>query len=157
MMERDSPGGEGYRLILAAVSERREGLYTVELAARIAARTGARLVIYHSIDVASIPLPPDDPVFREVLSRLRARARSLLEAAAAIAESMGARRVETVKLEGDPVEGLWEVIRRIGTPDLIVVGYPSRRPLGPLGSGVHRIIRGAPASVLIAAPQARAP
>jgi len=144
----------GYRLILAAVSERREGLYTVEYAARLAAASGARLVVYHAVDPAGIPLPEDSPLYREVLARLRARARALLEAARAIAESLGVGEVETLKMEGDPVEGLWRAVELAGDPDLIVIGYPQRRLLGALTSRALRIVRGAPSSVLVVAPPA---
>ncbi len=147
-------GGAGrpppYRLIVAAVSEKREGLHTIEAAARLAAASHAKLVVYHAIDLPSIPLPPDSPLFREALAALRERALNILRAAEAIARSLGVDDVETVKLEGDPVEGLWEVVRRVGRPDLIVVGRP---PRGVLGSRVTRILRGSPSSVLIASPQ----
>jgi len=140
----------GYRLVLVAVNERPEGLHAVEVASRIAAASSARLLIYHAVDVPSIPFPPDSPQFLEALRRLRERARQVLEVAEAIAASMGVKEVVRVKLEGDPVEGLWEVVRRYGRPDLIVVGRPRGRPGFLVGSRVFRILRGSPATVLVA-------
>ncbi len=140
----------GYRRIVVAVSEKPEGLYAVEVAARIAAASGARLVIYHAVDVGAIPFPPDSPQFLEALRALRERAWQVLNVAEAIALNMGVRDVAKVKLEGDPVEGLWEVLRREGAPDLIVIGRPRGR-LGPLiGSRAVRILRGSSVSVLVA-------
>ncbi len=140
----------GYRLVVAAVSPAPQGLHTLRAAARIAAGSRATLVVYHAVDTAGIPLPPDSPLYAEVLREMRERASRILEAARAIAESMGVERVVTVKLEGDPVDGLWEALRRAGgAPDLIVVGRPRRPPALP-GSRVVRVIRGAPSAVLVA-------
>jgi nucleotide-binding universal stress UspA family protein len=141
-------GSIAYRSIVVPLLEQEETEHALELACRVAADRGARIVL-----VAPLTVPrelPLDAHFGPELARLRER----LEAAAAVADSYGVRsRARVVRTRsgriGEDVAGL---AAGFGA-ELVVVGAPVTSRSGfhdPLPRDVMVLARDAPCRVMIA-------
>lgn len=134
--------------ILVGVDGSESAMRAVDYAAKLAASTQSDLVL---LTVSSLPFILDDELkayahaehlYKDDLPRLLVDPRPpALEAARARATAMGAERVETIAVGGDPAAEIISAAERNGS-DLIVVG---RRGMGSLS----RLIFGSVAQKIV--------
>ena len=125
----------------------------VEQGTALAREAGAAITL---VSVRHAPLPVlGDPYYRRTLSAELARARAVVEQAAAAVVAAGVE-VETEILEGNPAESIAELARSHGV-DLIIVGSRGRGGIvgGLLGSVSEGVVHRADRPVLVVKPRSK--
>ncbi len=115
----------------------------------------AELTLFHSYQLPGYTLPEGSVVASpKMLQELADQAEAHLAEWKAIAEKLGARKVETAKGIGDPALEVVEVARE-GGYDLIVLGTHGRTGIrhALLGSITERVVRHARCPVLTIHPE----
>lgn len=132
--------------------------HATRVAARIAAESGAELVVAHVWQPPRFTYGGADPFPAEVLRRIaRERERGLAAAASQLA-GFGVRSVTTRALAGVPWEQIVDVLAEDVALDLVVLGTHGRTGISRilLGSVTEKVVRHAPCSVLATRPRSNA-
>jgi nucleotide-binding universal stress UspA family protein len=130
----------------------------MEVAADLARRFGAELVLFHAYPVPGYTFPDGSVVASpKMLQDLADGAERHLEAWRRDAEAAGAARVEAAKVAGEPAAEIVSFAREQGV-DLLVLGTHGRTGLehALMGSIAERVVRRARCPVLTVRPPARA-
>jgi len=130
----------------------------MEVAADLARRFGAELVLFHAYPVPGYTFPDGSVVASpKMLQELADGAERHLEAWRRDAEVAGASRVEAAKVAGEPAAEIVSFAREQGV-DLLVLGTHGRTGLehALMGSIAERVVRRARCPVLTVRPPARA-
>jgi len=133
-----------YRAILVPVVAGDESREAVELAARLAAERGGRIVLLRVV-VVPLELPLDAD-----LSEQLAEADHLLDEYRALAEPYGVRVVERVVRARNAGRAIVEEAERRAS-EIIVLGAPRGRHRAIFGHTVDYVLKNAPSRVMIAA------
>lgn len=145
-----------YRRILVPVDGSTTSRNGLEKAIRLARSTGARLRILHVVD--GIAFTRDHSMFTATAARFRESGRRLLK------EIMARLRQQKLPAESRLVENLTgraaeTIVREAGKwkADVIVMGTHGRRGIRRLvlGSDAERVVRSAPAPVMLVRPPKR--
>ncbi|HVI93911.1 MAG TPA: universal stress protein [Anaeromyxobacter sp.] len=130
----------------------------MEVAADLARRFGAELVLFHAYPVPGYTFPDGSVVASpKMLQELADGAERHLEAWRRDAEVAGASRVEAAKVAGEPAAEIVSFAREQGV-DLLVLGTHGRTGLehALMGSIAERVVRRARCPVLTVRPPAPA-
>ena len=130
----------------------------MEVAADLARRFGAELVLFHAYPVPGYTFPDGSVVASpKMLQELADGAERHLEAWRRDAEVAGAARVEAAKVAGEPAAEIVSFAREQGV-DLLVLGTHGRTGLehALMGSIAERVVRRARCPVLTVRPPAPA-
>jgi nucleotide-binding universal stress UspA family protein len=122
----------------------------LEYACAMAQRFEAQLVMMHALVIPTYPLPEGYVVASpETVAELLHKTNQALEEAKARAMAMGAKRVETLSVEGVAFTAIVQTARERGC-DLIVMGTHGRTGLkhALLGSVTEKVVRKAHCAVL---------
>jgi len=128
--------------------------HAAQLAARVAASSGAELVLVHVWHVPMLAYGGADPFPAEVIERMIKDKERKLAAATREAEALGVQRVSSQFLTGAPWSQIVEALGADEAFDVVVTGTHGRTGLARmlLGSVAERVTRHAPCSVLVARP-----
>lgn len=132
--------------------------HAMRVAVRMAAESGAELVLAHVWRLPPFGFGGSDPFPAEIHQRMaRDRERSLAEATGD-AQRLGAKRVTSREVAGVPWEEIVEMLRKDETFDLAVLGTHGRSGVARvlLGSVTEKVVRHAPCSVFAARPRSEA-
>lgn len=124
----------------------------IRLAVRVAAASGAELVVAHVWHPPMFAFGGGDPFPAEAIHRLVGDRERRLAEATDEARALGAPRVTSRFLTGAPWDQIVEALRGDDTFDLVVTGSHGRTGVARLllGSVTEKVIRHAPCSVLAA-------
>lgn len=132
--------------------------HAMRVAVRMAAGSGAELVLAHVWQVPPFAFGGSDPFPAEVIQRMARERERSLAAALGQARELGAPRVTSRALTGAPWEQLVETLRVDEAFDLVVMGTHGRTGVSRLllGSVTEKVIRHAPCSVFAVRPRGEA-
>jgi nucleotide-binding universal stress UspA family protein len=137
-----------FTTLLVAIDASEASACAVSKASELAEQLGARVVLLHVLDPATVVVAPElMQVYQPTLEEMKQKGQALLhDASDRISELV---EVETVLLEGNPAE---RIVRSAAdqAADLIVIGTDSRGRLAHflLGSTADAVIRRAPCPVV---------
>lgn len=128
--------------------------HAMRVAVRLAADSGAELVLAHVWHVPPFAFGAIDPFPVEAIQRMARDREGDLAAATGKAIELGAGRVTSRFLTGVPWDQIVETLEGDQTFDLVVMGAHGRTGLARilLGSVTEKVVRHAPCSVLAARP-----
>lgn len=143
-----------FRKILCPTDFSPGSQHAMRFAARLAAGSGAELVLAHVWHVPPFAFGGGDPFPGEALQRMAKDRERDLAAAVAQAIELGAPRVTSRFLTGVPWDQIVEALQGDEAFELAVLGTHGRTGLARilLGSVTEKVVRHAPCSVLAARP-----
>lgn len=136
--------------ILVPIDFTPQSAEAVRRAVELASHSRAEVVLVHFCDPIDYRLPADSIAYTsEQLDRMCQPLRQRLDAARRDAERLGAPRVSSRLLHGEPAAGIVGVAADEGF-DLVVMGTHGRTGVSRwvMGSVAEKVVRGAPCAVL---------
>ncbi|MEO7731907.1 MAG: universal stress protein [Kofleriaceae bacterium] len=126
------------------------------VAVQLASAIDAEIVLFHAWYIPSVAFSTEGIFPSDALAEMRGHARDQLAAAERDAIALGARRLETRFVEGQPWQAIIAALEDASV-DLVVIGTHGRTGLARvlLGSVAEKIVRHAPCSVLTVGPSAQ--
>lgn len=128
----------------------------IDLAARLATATSAKLTLIHVATQPVLALPEGQVVFSaEQLADMTAQLKLALDRSAQRARDAGAKDVASQLVDGTPAEAICRAASELAA-DVIVMATHGRTGLSHLliGSVAERVVRTAPCAVLTIRPTA---